>query len=367
MKPQSSALGFLDAAIADARRQNLLRERLAPATPGPSFCSNDYLGLATLLAPAFPAGAGASRLLGGDRDIHAELEREAARWVGLEEALVFPSGYATNLGVISALAGPGDLVVSDRLNHASIIDGARLSRARIEVVPHLDVAAVDRALQGRGSGRAYVVTEGYFSMDADSPDLAALRRVCDRHGAALMVDEAHSLGVLGPEGRGMCAGAGVVPDVLVGTFGKAFGAAGAFVAGSPSLVLWCWNRARSLVFSTAMSPASAAAALQGMHAAAMEPERRVRVLASARALRGALTAQGLHLLGEGPIIPWVIGDARAAMEAAEALRLEGLDVRAVRPPTVPQGTARLRLTVTASHTAADIERAAALIGRLAPR
>ena len=364
MKHNDSALGFLDADLEAARQQHLLRERAEAPPPraGPSFCSNDYLGLASLTGSAHEAGgAGASRLLGGDRSVHRELEAAAAALVGAEDALVFSSGYAANLGVLTALAGRGDLIVSDALNHASIIDGARLSRARVQIVPHLEVRAVARALAQPRNGRAFVVTESYFSMDADTPDLGALRRVSDEHGAALIVDEAHALGVLGPEGRGLCAAAGIAPDVLVGTFGKAFGAAGAFVAGSKRLTLWCWNRARSFVFSTGLSPALAATALDGMRIAQSESWRRERALGAARALRSGMKDAGLHVLGDGPVVPWLVGEARAAWELGERLQARGLDVRAVRPPTVPAGTARLRLTVTADHTPSDIARALAVL------
>jgi 8-amino-7-oxononanoate synthase len=361
-------LGFLDRALAGAKERDLLRERPAP-TDGRalSFCSNDYLGLAAEQAPPEASGAGASRLVTGDRPIHARLEEAAAELVGLPAALVFTSGYAANVGLMSALAGPGDLVVSDTLNHASIIDGARLSRARVEVVPHLDVGAVEAALQGRTEGRAFVVTESYFSMDADAPDLAALRQVCDRHGAALLVDEAHALGVLGPGGRGLCAEAGVEVDAVVGTFGKAFGAGGAFVAGCPALVAWLWNRARSFVFSTGLSPTVAAAALQGLRLAHAQPERRRRVLAAATLLREGMARLGVQPAGFGHILPWVLGEPGRALRMAAALRERGLDVRAIRPPSVPTGTARIRLTVTAGHGSTDIEQALAeLAAVLAP-
>jgi 8-amino-7-oxononanoate synthase len=360
------ALAFLEEALDRARREDLLRER-GPAgdPPAVSFCSNDYLGLAQTPAPGAASGAGASRLVGGDRAVHAELEAAAAQLVGHPSALVFTSGYAANLGALSALAGPGDLVVSDALNHASIIDGARLSRARVEVVPHLDVGAVARALDGRRERRAFVVTESYFSMDADSPDLPALRALCDRAGAALVVDEAHALGVLGPDGRGLCAEAGVAADVLVGTFGKAFGAGGAFVAGCEAVTRWLWNRARSFVFSTGLSPAVAVAALAGLRRATDDRQRRHQVLGASVQLRQGLAALGLHVLGTGHIVPWVLGDAAAAMRTAAALRDRGLDVRAIRPPSVPPGTARLRLTVTAAHRSADIEHALRLIGEVA--
>jgi 8-amino-7-oxononanoate synthase len=358
------ALLFLEDALAQARDRHLLRERPEPADPLPdtlSFCSNDYLGLAGRAAPSAAAGAGASRLVDGDRPVHAHLERAAAALVGLPSALVFTSGYAANVGVLGALAGPSDLVVSDVLNHASIIDGARLSRARVVVVPHRDAEAVARALAAPRAARAFVVTDSYFSMDADSPDLAVLRAICDRYEAALLVDEAHALGVLGPDGRGLCAAAGVEPDALIGTFGKAFGAGGAFVAGSPALVDWLWNRARSFVFSTGLSPVLATAALDGIRLSEAEPWRRERVLSAAAMLREGMVSRGLAVPGSGPILPWILGDAHTATRFAEALRARGLLVRPIRPPTVPQGTARLRLTVTAAHGPTDIERALTVI------
>jgi 8-amino-7-oxononanoate synthase len=356
-------LSFLDADLERARERSLLRERPAPSDARAlSFGSNDYLGLATVLGPREASGAGASRLVTGDRPIHAQLEARAAELVRQPDALVFTSGYAANVGLLSALGGPGDLVVSDALNHASIIDGARLSRARVEVVPHLDVGAVEGALAARTEARAFVVTESYFSMDADSPDLAALRGVCDRHGAALLVDEAHALGVLGPDGRGRCVEAGIEPDAVIGTFGKAFGAGGAFVAGCPALVAWLWNRARSFVFSTGLSPAVAAAALQGLHLAEAEPDRRRRVLAAARLLREGLVHLGVAPAGFGHVVPWVLGEPGRALRVAATLRDRGLDVRAIRPPSVPHGTARIRLTVTANHGPGDIENA---LGHLA--
>jgi 8-amino-7-oxononanoate synthase len=352
------ALQFLDDAIAELKRGSLFRERPPPGAGSElSFCSNDYLALAARPPPVVRAGAGASRLVAGERPEHLEVERAAAELVGLPQALAFTSGYAANVGVLSALAAPGDLIVSDALNHASIVDGARLARARTAVVPHLDALAVERALASRGSGRAVVVTESYFSMDADSPDLRALRDICDSRGAALVVDEAHALGVLGPVGSGLCAEAGVKPDALVGTFGKSFGAAGAFVAGCPSLVTWLWNRARTFVFSTGMSPAIAAAAQAGIETARREPERRSDVLAAAAQLRAGLATLGIRAAGFGPIVPWIVGDPALALRLAAALRAGGVDVGAIRPPSVPPGTARLRFTVTSAHRTTDIERA----------
>jgi 8-amino-7-oxononanoate synthase len=332
-----------------------------------TFCSNDYLALATRPPPARPAGAGASRLVAGERIDHIELEREAASLVVLPASLVFTSGYAANLGLLSALAGPEDLIVSDALNHASIVDGARLARARIVVVPHLDLGAVERALTETTRRRAFVVTESYFSMDADSPDLLAMRGLCDAHDAALLVDESHALGVLGPEGRGLCVASGVEPDALVGTFGKAFGAGGAFVAGCPNLITWLWNRARSFVFSTGLSPAVAAAATAGLQAAKAEPYRRERALAAARQLREGLRSLDIRPLGYGPIVPWILGEPAAAVQASSELRAEGIDVRAIRPPSVPVGTARLRFAVSAAHQGADIERVVGAVSRILRR
>jgi 8-amino-7-oxononanoate synthase len=356
--PAPPALRFLDDAILDLERRNLLRQRSAPTPEGLlSFCSNDYLALASRPPPSRPAGSGASRLVTGERRDHVDLERTVAELVSLPQALVFSSGYAANVGLLSSLAGPDDLIVSDALNHASIVDGARLSRARTVVVPHLDLVAVRDALRAPRAGRAIVVTESYFSMDADKPDLRTMRQICDEHEAALIVDEAHALGVLGPDGRGLCREAQVTPDALVGTFGKSFGAGGAFVAGCSALVTWLWNRARSFVFSTGLSPAVAAAATEGIAISLREPERRARLWAAADRLRSGLRAMGIEPRGFGPIIPWVVGDPGKAVFVAQALRRAGIDVAAIRPPSVPAGTARLRFTVTAGHGASDIARA----------
>ncbi|HLK38622.1 MAG TPA: 8-amino-7-oxononanoate synthase [Polyangiaceae bacterium] len=364
-----AALRFLESALEEAARCGLVRER--PTVPSKqallSFCSNDYLDLARRPSPPRASGAGASRLVGGERFEHVELERASAALVDLPSALAFTSGYAANVGLLSALAGPGDLLISDELNHASLIDGARLSRARVVVVPHLRLSAVEDVLRGRGRGNAFVVTESYFSMDADGPDLRALRELCDRFGAALVVDEAHALGVLGPGGRGRCREAGVRPDALVGTYGKAFGASGAFVAGCDTLVRWLWNRARSFVFSTGMAPSQAAAATAGIAAAEQEAGRRERVLAAASAFRRGLQNLGVSPPGFGHIVPWVLGDAGGAVAKAAELVALGIDVRAIRPPSVPRGTARLRFTMTAAHCPADITRALSAVASLVDR
>jgi 8-amino-7-oxononanoate synthase len=371
-------LAFLDDELAALERRGLLRGAAPAEQDGAlSFCSNDYLGLAALPVPGGASGSGASRLLAGEREEHGALERDLASWLGAEAALLFTSGYAANAGVLAALIGPEDLVVSDALNHASIIDGLRLARAVPVVVPHGDAEAVRAALRlRRPEQRAWVVVESYFSMDADGPDLGALRAACDEAGAALYVDEAHALGVMGPGGAGLCAAAGVVPDVLVGTLGKSLGAQGAFAAGRAALRAWLWNRARSFVFSTGLSPAMAAAARRSLAIVRGEPERAARVLASAARLRRGLVeagarrvpslsdrgqADGVLVVGHGHVVPIVVGSEERALVLAERLRARGVTVRAVRPPTVPAGTARVRLTLTSRHSEQDVDAAIAAL------
>lgn len=354
-------------------RDGLLRRAPEPIAPDVlSFCSNDYLGLAARPAPVAPSGAGASRLIAGERLEHRRLEQALAGWLGTEDALVFSSGYAANVGTLAAVAGPGELIVSDALNHASIIDGARLSRARVAVVPHNDLDAVGRVLEARSESRAWVAVESYYSMDADGPDLPALREICDRHRAALFVDEAHALGVLGPSGRGRCAETRTTADVLVGTLGKAFGGQGAFAAGRSVLRDWLWNRARSFVFSTGLAPVSAASALRALHEVVERPELAANVLAMAARLRRGLIDVGARaslqgdetdtlgaprVLGFGHVVPVVVGTPARATALADRLRERGIAAHAIRPPTVPAGTARIRLTVTARHVEDDIDRA----------
>ena len=341
----------------DALQRRGLRRVPPPPVPEDalSFCSNDYLGLAGRFAPAAATGSGASRLIAGERRAHLEMERAFAEWLRIEACLAFTSGYAANVGALSALAAPGDLIVSDALNHASLIDGARLSRARIAIVGHNDLDAVARALRGRSEPRAWVVVESYYSMDADGPDLGGLREVCDAHGAALYVDEAHALGVLGPDGRGRCAEVGVVPDVIVGTLGKSFGSQGAFVGGPAVLRDWLWNRARSFVFSTGLAPMAAAAARLALEEVVRSPELRRRVADLASRLREGLTGVGLRPVGFGHVVPIVVGESERAVELSRRLAARGVAVPPIRPPTVPEGTARLRLTVTARHQEQDID------------
>jgi 8-amino-7-oxononanoate synthase len=328
--------------------------------------SNDYLGFsagnvsrATIVESRAPSGAGASRLIHGTHPEHLALESELAVWVGLESALLFSSGYAANVGLLQALGGPEVVIVSDRLNHASIIDGCRLSRARVEVVQHLSVEHVERCLAEHSRAIArVVVSESYFSMDGDGPDLRALRTLCDRHDAALVVDEAHALGVFGPEGGGRCREAGVVPDALVGTLGKAVGVQGAFVAGSSKLRQLLWNRARSFVFSTAPSPRLAETSRFHVERVRTADVERAALARHSSRLRGALREHGIETgaTSVGPIVPVLVGDEGRALSVVEHLADEGILAQAIRPPTVPVGTARVRLTVKASwpEDAADL-------------
>lgn len=320
--------------------------------------SNDYLGLAGVSRETDSPGAGASRLVQGTRAEHEALERTLADWVGFEQALLFSTAYAANAGTVSALAGEDSVLVSDELNHASIIDGCRLARGQVLVTPHLDLGAVDSALSAaRMTPIRWVVTESYFSMDGDGPNLAALRAICDRHRAFLIVDEAHTLGVFGRQGAGRCSELGVRPDVLIGGLGKAVGSQGGFVAGSEPVRTYLWNRARTFVFSTAPSPLLCASALQQVQACRAADAARERLHRSIQTFRSRLADLRVPLVGGsfGPITSIVVGDAGRSVELAETLRADGILAQAIRPPTVPAGSARLRVTVTAGLTEAEVE------------
>jgi 8-amino-7-oxononanoate synthase len=341
-----------------------------------SFCSNDYLGLAghpalqqaaatAALSSGF--GAAASRLVSGDLPEHRQLEAALAALVGAPTALLFPTGYQANIGLITALAGRDDLIVSDAANHASLIDGCRLSRAEIRVYPHRDAAAAADLLRspGRRHRRRLLITESLFSMDGDIAPLAALAQVAADHEAALLVDEAHALGALGPRGAGLCRGAGIVPDALVGTLGKAFGSQGGFVAGTPALRSILVNRARTFIFTTA-APAPLAAAARAAVELATGPEGdQLRALLADR-IRQLEDALDRPPTGT-PIVPVVLGPDRAALTASASLRSRGLFVQAIRPPTVPEGTARLRVTLSAAHRPEEVDRLAAALREMTGR
>jgi 8-amino-7-oxononanoate synthase len=307
-----------------------------------------------------PLGAGASRLIHGTRPEHSQLEADLAHWVGQERALLFSSGYAANVGAISALVQPDDLIISDELNHASIIDGCRLSRAQIRITAHLDSADIESALLDNTKRRCWVVTESYFSMDGDSPDLQAIRSLCNDHGALLIVDEAHALGVFGPQGSGLCPANQVNADVLIGTFGKALGAQGAFVASSRVATNWLWNRARSFVYSTAMSPALAASIAANVRATKADDNARARLESMASWLRFKLGTNQIPITAHshGPIIPILYPDSNRALKAAASLAHLGILAQAIRPPTVPENASRIRLTLHAGLSQSQLERLA---------
>jgi 8-amino-7-oxononanoate synthase len=329
------------------------------------LCSNNYLGLADHLAivAAVTAaisevgfGACGSRHITGTMRLHKVLEERIAAFVSQPRALFFPTGYAANQGAIQALALPHTLILSDALNHASIIDGCRLGRAPVKVYRHADVAHVRELLESSRDqfDLRVVVTESVFSMDGDLAPLRELRALCDEHDAALFVDDAHALGVMGPQGRGACAELGVKPDVLTGMFGKALGCSGAFVAASDAVVGWIENRARSHVFTTAPSPALPAAALAALELVERADDRRAQLREHATTLRRGLTREGYEVLGNTHILPLLLGAADRSTRFSERLLERGVFVHGIRPPTVAPGTSRLRVTPQATHTAEQI-------------
>ncbi|MBU6280800.1 8-amino-7-oxononanoate synthase [bacterium] len=331
--------------------------------------SNNYLGLAAderVILGAISAlaevgaGAGASPLLGGHMEDHEALEGEIASWLGAEAALLFGSGWHANVGVVSALVGPGDEIFSDRLNHASLIDGCRLSRATTRVFAHRDVDELERLLAASRARRRLVVTDSVFSMDGTCAPLSRIVEVAERHGAWVLVDEAHATGTFGPTGAGLVSELGLGDRVAVrmGTLGKALGGYGAFVAGARETVELLLNRARAYVFSTSLPPSVVAAARIAISIASRESSRRERLWRHARRLRAGLVAAGLDVPPlESPIVPLVAGESTDALAWASRAFDAGVWAPAVRPPTVPEGTARLRLTPIATHTDLHVERA----------
>lgn len=369
------------AAELDARAKDRLlrRRRVVDGPQGPrlkfggreylNFCSNDYLGLANHPAlrealgrasEAFGVGSGASHLVTGHARVHEELESALARFVRRERALLFSTGYMANLGAISALMSRGDAVFADRLVHASLIDGAVLSRARLKRFAHGDAAQLDALLARSTARRKLVVTDGVFSMDGDVAPLPELVTVCARHGAWLLVDDAHGLGVLAEDGGGVASvfgtGSEQVP-VLVGTLGKAFGTFGAFVAGDAVLVETLIQHARPYIYTTAIPPGVAAATLTALDRVRGDGWRRQRLRALVRRFRRGVAALGLSLPDhENPIQPLVLGRPEAVLEASALLASRGIEVAAIRPPTVPRGTSRLRFTFSAGHSDEDVDR-----------
>src|SRR5882724_3352370 len=342
-----------------------------------NFSSNNYLGIANHSALASAAkeaidrygcGSGASRLISGNMTLHEELENQLAEFKGTEAALVFNSGFQANTGILSTLAGEGDAILSDELNHASIIDGCRLSRAKTIVYVHCDLGQLEEALKQAGScRRKLIVTETIFSMDGDEAPLTGIVELAEKYDAAVMVDEAHATGIFGPGGAGVVSKLGLVDRVLVqmGTLGKALGGFGAYIAGSCALRELLINRCRSFIFTTALPPAIMATALAAIDLVEREPERREALWSNCRQL-----AQGLRKIGfslgeiQSPILPLIIGDAENCMRLSEQLLERGVFAQGIRPPTVPAGTSRLRITLMATHTREHLEKALAAFEEL---
>ena len=341
------------------------------------LCSNNYLGLAEhpLVREAaadaalrLGAGTGASRLISGSMEVHADLERRLAAFKGYEAALLYGSGYLANTGVVAALAGAGEVVFSDELNHASLIDGCRLARAETFVYRHADPEHLEWGLRKAGGRGAAIVTDGVFSMDGDVAPLEQLHALAHEHGCRLVVDEAHGTGTVGPGGRGAVAAAGLSGevDVVVGTLGKALGSYGAYVCAAAETVEYLVNASRTFIFSTAPPPPSVAAAGAALDLLESSPEQVERLRMNATTLRAALRRNGLPA-GDSTtqIVPVRVGEAGAAMELCERVLALGVFAQGIRPPTVPEGTSRLRLTVMATHRAAELRWAAGVIASAA--
>jgi 8-amino-7-oxononanoate synthase len=340
------------------------------------LCSNNYLGLADhpALVKAAEAsareegvGAAASRLITGTMDAHRYAEAAFADFMGSPAAALFATGYAANLGTVQALVGPGDAVFSDALNHASLIDGARLSRAEVHVYSHRDVDHLEALLrkQRARARRSLIITDSLFSMDGVTAPLREIALLARSFDTGLLVDEAHALGVLGENGKGLSSALGIEPDVVVGTLGKAFGVAGAFVAASDDIVSLVRNQARSFVYSTAPPPMIARAAVAALQLVREADNARTTLLAHARKLRAALRGLGFHVPdGTTQILPVWIGDNDRTMQLSAKLLHRDVFVQGIRPPTVPEGTARLRLTPMATHRPDQIERAIAVFASL---
>jgi 8-amino-7-oxononanoate synthase len=338
------------------------------------LCSNNYLGLADHprvreaaadAAMRWGVGAGASRLVSGTMTIHRRLEQRLAAFEGTEECVLFGSGYLANAGAIGALAGRGDTVFSDELNHASIVDGCRLSRAEVVVYRHRDVDDLERSLRRHdGSGRRLIVTDSVFSMDGDLAPLVEIVELAKAYGARTIVDEAHAIGAIGPDGRGAIAQAGLEGevDVAIGTLGKALGSYGAYACASEETIRYLINTARPLIFSTAPPPPAVAGALAALELLEEKPHRVQRLRSNARVLRRALAAEGIGAEdAEMHIVPLIVGEERAAMGLCEAALERGIFAQAIRPPTVAPGTSRLRLAVMATHTADELREAAGVL------
>ena len=390
----SGPLKWIDAELASLECEGLVRRRrqvtslpaarcLVDGRQLINFASNDYLNLAhdpRVIAAAQRAlseagvGATASALISGRSGWHVALEERLARFERQPAAVLFPTGFAANVGTICALAGKNDVIFSDRLNHASLIDGCRLSQAQVRIYRHDDLAGLQNELQkgpGKGpgkelgNGRRLIVTDSVFSMDGDLAPLPELCDLAERFDAMLIVDEAHATGVFGGSGRGVAELQGVEHRIAVrvGTLSKGIGALGGFVAGPQPLIDWLWNRSRTQIFSTALPPSICAAATEAIRLIETEPERRQRLLQLAVQLRRKIVAAGIETVPHavGPIVPVMLHTPERAVQVARQLEEEGFLVGAIRPPTVPQGTSRLRITLSSGHDPGDIDRLVAAL------
>jgi glycine C-acetyltransferase len=343
-----------------------------------NLASNNYLGLTTHpklvdaaaeAARRFGAGSGAVRTISGTMEMHLELERRIARFKNVEACVVFQSGFAANAGTVSAILGPEDHIISDELNHASIIDGCRLSKAKIHVFPHREVTAAEAKLAGlrEAAGRKLLITDGVFSMDGDIGPLAALVEIAEAHGAIMMVDDAHASGVLGRNGRGTVDHFGVHGrvDIQVGTLSKAVGVLGGYVCGSRDLIEFLYHRARPFLFSTSHPPAVTAACMAAFEILEQEPERIEKLWANTRWFQSALREAGFNTgASETPITPIMVGQAKTAFEFSRKLFDEGLLATGIGYPTVAEGKARIRAIVTATHTQDQLAEAVGILTRV---
>ena len=370
----------LSAALSARRQQQLYRTRQTLEGPQDvvvrigdrdylSFCSNDYLGLANHPeivaafkegADRFGVGSGAAHLITGHSYAHQVLEEELADFVGSPRALLFSAGYMANLGVVTALTGRGDEVFEDRLNHASLLDAAGLSAARLVRYAHNDAQSLQRKLSVSGAQHRLIATDGVFSMDGDCAPLLAIQQLAQQYATWLLVDDAHGFGVLGDQGRGWCVeqlGAGQENVVLMATLGKALGTSGAFVAGSEDVIETLIQRARTFIYTTASPPALAWATRTALRLVREGDERRARLFTNIAYFRRSAAELGVPLMpSDTAVQPVPVGEAGAALRISEALRRRGVLVTAIRPPTVPQGASRLRITLSANHSCEQLER-----------
>jgi len=337
-----------------------------------NFSSNNYLGLANHpevvaalvdCARRYGVGSGASRLISGHMDVHAELEEAMGRFKGTEGCLTFSAGYMANLGILSTLGSPDATIFSDEWNHASIVDGCRLARARVEVYRHADVTHLEDLLKASSSRRKIVVTDSVFSMDGDIAPLPDLVEVKERHGAILVVDDAHATGVLPPRGRGSAEHFGLAGrvEIQMGTFSKALGTYGAYLCSTRKMVDYFINKCRPFIFNTGLPPAIAGATLASLGLLTREPGRLVALWENGKAFRREMEARGRKVVSDTAIVPILVGDDGDTMAVSRALFDRGVFVHGIRPPTVPEGTGRLRLTLMATHTAEMVRTAAVLI------